>query len=148
MKTTTLLLAIIHITIRLLAEFQFDVVPASVVAFLGERVEYRCVAPCAGIFWLINATVAVADRNLDAAIWSRPRSDGAPGEESTLRITASVYANNSAIKCCIEDRSIAFETHSSPAYLIVQGILVILHSAHHLQLQVATYDIVHVNHSY
>ena len=100
------------------------------VAFIGERVQYRCVAPCADIFWLINGTIAGADHNTVVRTWTRPRSDGEPGEESSLWITASVYANNSAIKCCVEDRRIGFETHSSPAYLTVQGIL---HSVHHLR---------------
>ena len=93
------------------------------VAFIGDRVEYRCVAPCTGIFWLINGTVPGADHKIVANTWTRSRSDGAPGEQSTLWITASIHANNSAIKCCVEDRSIAFETHSSPAYLTAQGIL-------------------------
>ena len=104
------------------AEFQFDVVPASVVAFIGERVEYHCVAPCAGIFWLINDAIAGADRNIVVSTWTRPRNDREPGEESTLWITASAYANNSAIKCCVEDRRIGLETHSSQAYLTVQGM--------------------------
>lgn len=111
------------------------------VAFIGDRVEYHCVAPCAGIFWLINGTIAGADHNIVANIWTRQRSDREPGEQSTLSITASFYANNSAIKCCIEDRSIAFETHSSPAYLTVQGIL-----TH--QLQVVTHDIVCMKHTW
>ena len=103
-------------------EFQFDVIPTSVVAFIGERVEYYCVAPCSGIFWLTNDAIAGADHNIVVSTWTRPRSDGEPGEESTLWITASVHANNSVIKCCVEDRSSGFETHSSPAYLTVQGI--------------------------
>ena len=103
------------------AEFQFDVVPTSLVAFTGEIVEYHCVVPCAGIFWLINGSIAGADNNL---ITSIRRSNREPGEESTLRITASAYANNSAIKCCVEDRVTGFETHSSPAYLTVQGIYI------------------------
>ena len=104
------------------AEFQFDVVPSSVVAFIGERVEYRCVAPCAGIFWIINDTIAGADHNIVVSTWTRPRNDREPGEESTLWITASAYANNSAIKCCVENRRIGLETHSSQAYLTVQGM--------------------------
>ena len=110
-------------------DFQFDVVPTSVTAFARERVEYYCVAPCAGIFWLINDTIAGADHNIAVSTWTRARSDSEPGEESTLWITASVYANNSAIKCGVEDRSIGFETHSTPAYLTVQGTL---HSIHNL----------------
>ena len=107
----------------LYTEFQFDVVPMPVAAFIGERVEYHCVAPCAGIFWFINDTIAGADHNIAVSTWTRTRSDNEPGEESTLWIIASVYANNSAIKCCVEDRSVGFETHSAPAYLTVQGIL-------------------------
>ena len=103
-------------------EFQFDVIPTSVVAFIGERVDYHCLAPCAGVFWLINGLTAGADYNIVVSTWTRPRSDRKPGEESTLWITASLYANNSAIKCCVEDREIGFETHSSPAYLTVQGM--------------------------
>lgn len=99
------------------------------VAFIGDRVEYHCVAPCTGIFWLINGTApgALAAHKIVANTWTRSRSDGAPGEQSTLWITASIHANNSAIKCCVEDRRIAFETHSSPAYLTAQGILQSIH---------------------
>ena len=123
MKSTLVLITII---LSLWSEFQFDVIPTSVVAFTGERAEYHCVAPCAGVFWLINGLIAGADNNIVVTTQTNPRSDRAPGEESTLKITASVYANNSAIKCCVENRDIGFETHSSPAYLTVQGIYIAL----------------------
>lgn len=88
---------------RVQLEFQFDIIPTSVVAFIGERVEYHYLVPCAGVFWLINGLTAGADYNIVVSTWTRPRSERKPGEESTLWITASLYANNSAIKCCVED---------------------------------------------
>ena len=95
--------------------------PSSVTTFVGERAEFHCVAPCNGILWLINNRIAGAAQNIVTGSWTRQRVNGEPGEESTLWITATVHANNSIIECGIEDRSIKFETLSSPAYLIVQG---------------------------
>lgn len=102
-------------------DFQFDVEPSSVTTFDGHTAEFHCIAPCSGILWLINDLIAQAVRNIATRTETVPRTDGQAGQESTLWITANVHANNSVIKCGIEDTVTNFETYSSPAHLTIQG---------------------------
>ena len=95
--------------------------------FDGHMAEFHCIAPCSSIFWLINDLIAQAVRNIATTTETVPRTDGQAGQESTLWITATVHANNSVIKCGIEDTITNFETYSSPALLTVQGIHMLIH---------------------
>lgn len=92
-------------------------------AFDGYTAEFHCIAPCSGIFWVINDLIAQAVRNIATKTETGPRTDGQPGQKSTLWITATVHANNSIIKCGIEDRRTNFDTYSSPAHLTIQGTI-------------------------
>ena len=94
--------------------------------FIGEEVEFRCIAPFNGISWFINDTNVIdvhfiqKIRRLFTA-----RQDGNPGEESMLVITTNLLANNSVIKCSVRDRS-GTRIYSSEAQLRSQGIIMIL----------------------
>ena len=91
-------------------------------AFIGEEVEFRCIAPYNGISWFINDTNVIAVQLIRTRRRFIDRLDGNPGEESVLAITTNALANNSAITCSIQDARNGIRIHSSEAHLRVQGI--------------------------
>ena len=82
---------------------------------------FHCVARCEGVIWLINDTIAGVFSELTTSTETHFRLSG---EESLLSITATVSANNSIIKCAVEDWNNNLERQSTPGALLqVQGKL-------------------------
>lgn len=98
------------------------ILPSSITTFIGEDAEFRCIAPFNGISWFINDVNVITVQTIQASRRFTPRQDGKPGEESVLVITTTAFANNSAIKCSVQDES-GTSVYSSEAQLRIQGII-------------------------
>ena len=106
---------------QILSETEIHVFPPSITTFIGQKAEFHCTAPNNGISWFINDTIAGAIQSIGTRTRFMARQDGNPGEESVLVITATTLANNSVIKCSVQDRN-GTNIYSFGAQLIIQGI--------------------------
>ena len=112
------------------SQLRFDLLPSPVNSYLGDVAEFRCVSRCYDIVWHINDTIAGAVRIVHTQTYTRKRSDGEPGQESTLWISATASANNSIIKCTVRDLDTNSEIliASDGVLLKVQGIKLLVHA--------------------